>query len=1044
MGRADQESDQDFLMANHARAKELFLGAIARPSEERTTYLAQACGSDAPLRLLVEELLDAHLVAGRFLDGASPPNTPGSSAGRGAFPADGEPGQTESAGDHIGRYKLLQRIGEGGFGEVWMAEQTEPVVRRVALKVIKAGMDTRQVIARFEAERQALAMMDHPGIALVLDAGATQRGRPFFVMELVRGDPVTQYCDGQRLSVRHRLELFRDICYAVQHAHQKGIIHRDLKPSNVLVTVADGAPLPKVIDFGIAKATAGRLTDKTLFTEHRALIGTPAYMSPEQADMSGVDVDTRSDIYALGVLLFELLTGSTPFDPQRLRTAPFAEVQRIIREEEPPRPSLRFQTLAASSAQVGLPTPAAPDDSATDSSAIAIAGRRRSDPVVLVRALRGDLDWIVMKCLDKDRRRRYATASDLAEDVGRYLDHQPVLATPPSTGYRLRKFVRRHSGAVLAGAVVSSALIIAAGVSLAFGLSESRQRRAAEIAASDLEQVARFQQAQLSGIDVQTMGARIREDLLEKARAAAERSKLPAEEADARIAALEQLIAGSDFTGIALDALEENFFQPALQVVEEHFVDQPLVKARLLQTMASTLTELGLLDAAADPQKEALAIRRRLLGDEHRDTISSITGMGTLLCEQGSLQEAEPYLREAAETGARVLGEEHPETLIAMKNLGDFLLAQGKPVEAEALHREVLQIRRRVLGDDDLETVVSISAVGIALHTQGKLSEAEPYYLEALERYRQVRGEEHAGTLTLLNNIGSLLQAQGKLAEAEPYHREAVEKHRQVLGSDHPSTLMSINNMGELLRVQGKLAEAEALQREALEKRRRVLGEQHHSTLVSINNLAMTLKSQGKLAEAEHYYRESLEMHRRLLGNEHANTLTSINNLASLLWAQGKPDEAEPYFREALAGLRQVRGDEHPHTLLLLTTMGKFYRLRGDPAETVALLAPAEPAARRAFTDDNAVRLGRFLAVLGRARADTGEFELAEANLTEAHTILSEARGAAEPERLDVARGLIELYDAWHAAEPAQGHDSTAADWRGKLPPPVAPPSAGP
>jgi serine/threonine protein kinase len=400
-----------------------------------------------------------------------------------------------------------------------MAEQTEPVVRRVALKVIKAGMDTKQVIARFEAERQALAMMDHPNIARVLDAGASESGRPYFVMELVRGDPVTQYCDRERLSVPKRLELFRDVCNAVQHAHQKGIIHRDLKPSNVLVTVADSEPLPKVIDFGIAKATAGRLTDKTLFTEHRALIGTPAYMSPEQADMSGADIDTRSDIYALGVLLYELLAGITPFDPHRLRSASFVEIQRIIREEEPPKPSTRLSAMQSEPQPSGSglspsePSSALPHGRGSDPSSSAgdIADFRQTDLRTLIKDVRGDLDWIVMKCLEKDRRRRYETASALADDIARYLDHQPVLATPPSPGYKLRKFASRNRGTVLAGAVVAVTLVVASGVSITFGLGEARQRRAADVAqseararADELEKVAQFQQAQLSGIDAET------------------------------------------------------------------------------------------------------------------------------------------------------------------------------------------------------------------------------------------------------------------------------------------------------------------------------------------------------------------------------------------------------------------------------------------------------------------------------------------------------------------------------------------------------------
>ncbi len=346
----------------------------------------------------------------------------------------------EQPGDAIGRYKLLQLIGEGGFGTVYMAEQKEPVRRRVALKIVKLGMDTRQVIARFEAERQALAMMDHPNIAKVFDAGATETGRPYFVMELVKGIPITEFCDESHLSTKDRLELFVKVCRAVQHAHQKGIIHRDLKPSNVMVTMHDAEPVPKVIDFGIAKATNQDLTDKTLFTEFRQFIGTPEYMSPEQADLSGLDIDTRSDIYSLGVLLYELLTGTTPVDGVRLRSAAFEEIKRIIREEEALRPSTKLSTLGES---IG-----------------SLSRARGEEPAALVRALRGDLDWIVLKALEKDRVRRYETAKEFAADIERHARHEPVLASPPSRVYLLRKFLRRNRGSVAAASALVGVLLL--------------------------------------------------------------------------------------------------------------------------------------------------------------------------------------------------------------------------------------------------------------------------------------------------------------------------------------------------------------------------------------------------------------------------------------------------------------------------------------------------------------------------------------------------------------------------------------------------------
>src|SRR6266404_3894262 len=433
-------------------ARELFLKAVGTlPPEQWQGFVAEACGGDAELAQQVEHLLKVHREAGSFLD------RPAAAIGvTGAFTLD--PGakvtaipSQERAGTVIGQYKLLQQIGEGGMGTVFMAEQITPVQRKVALKIIKPGMDSKQVIARFEAERQALAVMDHVNIARVFDAGETPptyaggSPRPYFVMELVHGVPITKYCDDNHLTPRERLELFVPVCQAIQHAHQKGIIHRDIKPSNVMVTLYDGKPVPKVIDFGVAKATEQKLTERTLFTQYGTMVGTLEYMSPEQAEMSGLGADTRSDIYSLGVLLYELLTGSTPLTRQRMKEAAYAEILRMIKEEEPPKPSTRLSDSGEALAS--------------------ISAQRKMEPAKLTKLVRGELDWIVMKTLEKDRNRRYETANGFAADVQRYLNDEPVQACPPSAGYRLRKFVRRNKRA-LAMAVVLAAALLAVMVAL--------------------------------------------------------------------------------------------------------------------------------------------------------------------------------------------------------------------------------------------------------------------------------------------------------------------------------------------------------------------------------------------------------------------------------------------------------------------------------------------------------------------------------------------------------------------------------------------------
>jgi serine/threonine protein kinase len=544
--------------------------------------------------------------------------------------------EPERPGARIGRYKLLEQIGEGGCGVVYVAEQEEPVRRRVALKIIKPGMDTRQVIARFEAERQALALMDHPNIAKVLDAGATESGRPYFVMELVKGVRITDYCDRSNLSTPERLDLFVQVCLAIQHAHQKGIIHRDIKPSNILVTLHDGAPVPMVIDFGIAKATADqRLTDKTLYTAIEQFVGTPAYMSPEQAELSGLDIDTRSDIYALGVLLYELLTGKTPFDARRLLEVGLDEIRRIIREEDPPRPSTRISTLDAVEQT-------------------ALAKRRHCDALKLVGIIKGDLDWIVMKTLEKDRTRRYETANGLAMDIKRFLTNEPIIARPPSKLYRFQKSIRRNKLAFGASAAVGTALLIGTATSTWMFIKEREAHRQT----LNAEQAAKLQAGQL-------------------------------------IEALRLWRSGApeDLNRI------EHLFREALETQKKFFGNDSLGEAATLRNLAGILEEEGKLEEAESAQRQALAAQRRFLGREHPDITAALGNLGLLLQREGKLKEADSTFRQAIaqlrRQNAHTPNQEPSSLGVCLHHLAMVLQQQRSLVEAKSFAEEAMSCYKR-------------------------------------------------------------------------------------------------------------------------------------------------------------------------------------------------------------------------------------------------------------------------------------------------------------------------------------------------------------
>ncbi|HLP85714.1 MAG TPA: serine/threonine-protein kinase [Phycisphaerales bacterium] len=947
------------------KLQEIFEHVIDLERGAREAYLASACGDDAALRAEVEALLRAHDGAAKFL--ASP--TAASSADATiAAPI------REGPGTRIGPYKLLQLIGEGGFGSVFMAEQEVPVTRRVALKIIKLGMDTRQVVARFEQERQALAMMDHPNIAKVLDAGATDTGRPFFVMELVKGDPIVEYCDKNNLSIDDRLELFAQVCNAVQHAHTKGIIHRDIKPSNILVSTQDGRPHTKVIDFGIAKATASKLTEKTLFTEHRALIGTPEYMSPEQAE-GNLDIDTRTDVYSLSVLLYELLTGTTPFTGKELRSAAFGELQRIIREVEPPKPSTRLSNN-------------------TDTIA-SVAAKRHTEPKRLGTIIRGELDWIVMKALEKDRQRRYETANGLAMDIHRYLSGEAVVAAPPSTSYRFKKFVKRNRVMVSAGSAVGAALLLGV-VAFAWQFklashqrdiavnaqqAEAEQRKAAEAARA--EAVAQQTEAEKQEAEAKKQAAiasavvKFQSDML----SAVDPANLPKDPETGE--PLKDTVTVVQALEAAHKAIEDGSLK-----------DSPLVEAGVRTTIGDTFVALGRYEEAVPVLRRTLELRKANYPEGSLEIAQSMDRLAESLSLVSNFKEAVALRREALATRRQALPPGDPSVGTAMNNLAQTLLLQGAYEEAESILRESLAIQEQASTSTDKAGLArTYDNLSQTLTKQNKLDEAEVFMRKALQSRIAAYPPGHPEIALGQNNLATMLASAKKYGEAEQLYRESLAIRRATLPAQHPDIASTLSNLGNALRNQGKLAEAEPVYSEALAIKRAILPRGHESIATSLNGLGLLLKEMDKLDEAEPIYREALAIRRESLPAGHPSIATSLNNLAVLLKDMGKLDEAEPLYLEALAIRRDALPPGHPSIATSLNNLAVLLNEQNKLAEAEPVLREALEIRRANFPAES-VEIASTLNSLAVILQEQGKHDQAEPLAREAAKIYRAKRPA--------------------------------------------------
>jgi serine/threonine protein kinase len=849
-------------------AEELFQAALDLPPAERDGFVAVACAGNSTVLSRVRELLAAHHQIVGPLD--APP--------LGVPTADYSPA-SDRPGIQLGPYKLLQKLGEGGMGAVWMAEQSGPVRRKVAVKLVRPGMDSKTVLARFEAERQALALMDHPNIAKVFDAGEAPDGRPYFVMELVKGVPITKYCDDHKLTPRQRLELFVPVCQAVQHAHQKGIIHRDLKPNNVLVAPHDSRPVPTVIDFGVAKATGARLTDKTLFTEFGAVVGTPEYMSPEQAELNQLDIDTRSDVYSLGVLLYELLTGTTPVTHQRTKGVALFEVLRIIREEDPPKPSTRLSTLG--------------DVAET------VSTNRSTEPRRLTALVKGELDWIVMKSLEKDRNRRYESASAFAADVERYLKDEPVLACPPSAGYRLRKVLRRNKGPVLAASIVFLALV-GGMIGTTLGLVEARRQEKSANKSAEDEKTARGAAVE-SEADTTAYADFLANYVLAATRPQGQQG------------------------GIGRNVTMEEALAKAEPRIGEVFRGRPKAEALARMAIGVTWRNLGRYAKAEEHLRMALALRERELGPLHLATLTTRKSLAVTLLNAGRTDDAIPMLEEIVQGYTTTVGPDSPYTLNTLTSLARAYEEIGRPDKGLPLMEASLPKSRINPGPDDPDTLDLMNNLALAYQNAGRQEEALAIMQEVFDRRKAKDGAESIGALLALSNMAGFYASEGQTAKALALYEPTLATLKEKLGADHPVVLQAYCEMGGAYVHAGQADRAAQMLQDVFDKLKATLGADHPFTLKAEHDLGVAQVDAGQPEKGRTTLERALKGRTAKLGPDHPDTWRTMNMVAERYRIDRQPRRAVTMLEDAHARQKVRLSPDHPDALVTLRCLATAY-----------------------------------------------------------------------------------------------------------------------